>query len=278
MQGLVKRFNMFPELIQMACSAFGAWGPATPSGSLLQLRALDLGGGPFSNYTVLVVHRNSSMRAFATIAYPGMVGVITGFAQDGIAVSEKVWYISGQPDPPGAYDGEPDVFVLRDILQLATTRKQAERHMDSVRRTWGIWAGVGDFSTQITDLVAYQAASAIPYTDETMPSMTSQPFMESLVYVDKHAQPSSDPTYPQVLSDLYGSLTIETGPIATQYHQTGDQHIAFYDFQGSGTLTVAIGRINADGEYGPQGGDLSSWKAYNRPYLKFYLKNLWNGA
>ena len=40
MQEQVKRFNMFPELIQMACSAFGAWGPATPSGSLLQVGVL----------------------------------------------------------------------------------------------------------------------------------------------------------------------------------------------------------------------------------------------
>lgn len=71
-------------------------------------------------------------------------------------MSEKVWYISGQEDPPGAYDGEPDVFVLRDILQFSNTRLEAEEYMQSVRRTWGIWVGVGDFTTQVTDLVGYQ--------------------------------------------------------------------------------------------------------------------------
>lgn len=30
---------------------------------------------------------------------------------------------------PGAYDGEPDVFVLRDILQLSKNRAEAESHM-----------------------------------------------------------------------------------------------------------------------------------------------------
>jgi hypothetical protein len=74
MGNMVKRFNMFPELIQMACTAFGAWGPATASGDLIQLRALDLGGGPFANYTVVQVNRNSSMRAFVSVSFPGMVG------------------------------------------------------------------------------------------------------------------------------------------------------------------------------------------------------------
>jgi hypothetical protein len=29
MTNKVKRLNMFPELIRMACTAFGAWGPAS---------------------------------------------------------------------------------------------------------------------------------------------------------------------------------------------------------------------------------------------------------
>lgn len=40
-------------------------------------------------------------------------------------------------------------------------------------------------------------------------------------------------------------------------------------------MYVSIGRINGDGQYGPDGGDV--WKAYNRPYLKFNLNDLWNG-
>ena len=56
MASLVKRVNMFPELIRMACTEFGAWGAASASGDLLQLRALDLGGGPFGNWTVLAVY------------------------------------------------------------------------------------------------------------------------------------------------------------------------------------------------------------------------------
>mgnify|MGYP004054821373 CR=1 FL=1 len=48
--------NMLPELVQMQCSMMGAWGAATPTGHLTQLRTLDFGEGPFANASVLVVH------------------------------------------------------------------------------------------------------------------------------------------------------------------------------------------------------------------------------
>lgn len=285
MQAMVHRVNMFPELIKMACTAFGAFGDATASNDLIQLRALDLGGGPFSNYTVLQVHRPSSddinssdsMRPFSSISYPGMVGVITGVAQGGIAVSEKVWYISGQENPAGSYDGEADVFVLRDILEYSKNKEDAVASMQAAHRTWGIWVGVGDFSSQQLDLVGYQQSSAVAYTPETMPAMTSQPYFKDLVYVDKHSQPSSDVTLPTVLADLYGNITLDNAPIITQYHGTGDQQIAFWDF-GSNTMIFSIGRINAEGNYGPEGSTtMTEWMAYNRPYLKYNLDDLWAG-
>jgi hypothetical protein len=62
-----------------------------------------------------------------------------------------------------------------------------------------------------------------------------------------------------------------------QSHETGDQHIAMYDF-GNEQMLVSIGRINEEGDYGPIDGDLKSWKAYNRPYLLFNLQDLWTGA
>ena len=36
----IAELNMLPELIRMACTAYGAWGKATATGSLVQLRAL----------------------------------------------------------------------------------------------------------------------------------------------------------------------------------------------------------------------------------------------
>lgn len=280
MQALVKRVNMLPELIRMACTAFGAWGPASSTGKLVQVRALDFGSGPWGNSTVLAVHRPTDARAFASVSFPGMVGVVTGVSQDGIGLSEKVWMdYDKYALQPGSYEGEPDVFVMRDILEHSKTRVEAEAYMQSASRTWGIWLGIGDFETQVMDIVGYQQASSIPYTDVTMPSQTEMPYMESMIYVDKHPQPSHDGvngTLPTSLGDFYGDMTPENARIVVQYHQTGDAHIAMYDY-GDNRLLFSIGRINEDGNYGPVDGDLSSWKSYNRPYLAYDMNDLWEG-
>ena len=50
---------LFPELIRMSCSMFGAWGPATANtnSGLVQLRALDWStDGPFQQFPVVVVY------------------------------------------------------------------------------------------------------------------------------------------------------------------------------------------------------------------------------
>ena len=66
--------------------------------------------------------------------------------------------------------------------------------------------------------------------------------------------------------------------VITQYHQTGDLHIASYDF-GAKQMYLAVGRTNSKGNYCPEDcPDGEVWKAYNRPYLKFNLEDLWNGV
>lgn len=90
MQNLVKRVNMLPELIRMACTAYGAWDKATPDGKLVQLRALDFGAGPFANHSVIITYREEGQRSVTSVSWPGFVGAVTGIAQDGVGISEKV--------------------------------------------------------------------------------------------------------------------------------------------------------------------------------------------
>ena len=40
-EDLIRRINMVPELVQAACTIFGAFGNATADGKLYHLRALD---------------------------------------------------------------------------------------------------------------------------------------------------------------------------------------------------------------------------------------------
>ncbi len=156
-------------------------------------------------------------------------------------------------------------------------RADGEAYLQSINRTWAIWIGLGDYSTMQFDLVGYRQTEAIAYTDVTAPSMTGQPYLESIAYVDKHPQPSGEGptgTLPQVLADYWGNITPETSKVITQYHGSGDVHIASYDFEHK-EMYLAIGKTDRDGRYGE---DNKQWRAYNRPYVKFHLEDLWHGV
>lgn len=201
---------------------------------------------------------------------------------NGIGISEKVWMTYDKRSlQPGNFKGEADVFVLRDILQFAKSKADAESMLLAKKRTFAMWVGVGDFATNTLDLVGYKEGSAQSYTDVTMPSMTGQPFIDSVCYVDKHPQPSHDNvnstgSLTRALQDFYGKIDLNTAKQIVQYHETGDVHAALYDFK-ENKMQIAIGRTNADGAYGPVGGDLNSWYAYKRPWVMWSLSDLWEG-
>ena len=173
------------------------------------------------------------------------------------------------------------MFVLRDILQQATSKAEAEAYLLQVNRTWAMWVGVGDYATQQFNLVGYKQDSLVVYTDVTAPDETGQPYLESIAYVDKHPQPSGEGptgTLPTALQDFYGDITQENTKIITQFHSTGDLHIASYDFTRK-VMYLSIGRINYRGEYKPvDSTDNNAWKSYNRPYLQFNLEDFWQGV
>lgn len=123
----ISELNMLPELLRMKCTLYGAWGQATPNKELIQLRALDFGGGPFANYTIAAVYRDEvstpESNAFVSITFPGFAGAITGVSQRGIGLSQKVWTTyDGRGYMPGSFQGQTDVFVLRTILQKAKNK------------------------------------------------------------------------------------------------------------------------------------------------------------
>lgn len=67
-------------------------------------------------------------------------------------------------------------------------REDAEKTLLEAQRTWAIWIGIGDYASNTLDIVGYQQSSVAVYTDVTMPGMTGQPYLESVVYADKHQQ------------------------------------------------------------------------------------------
>ena len=274
----VMQINLLPELIQMQCSMMGAWGAATPTGHLTQLRTLDFGEGPFANASVLVVHHPKAAgetggagglaRPWASLGFTGYAGVVTGWTPD-LSLSQKVDDLYGHPGrPAGAYAGRAVSFVIRDVLEGSSSLEDAEKIINDATRTWGVWLGLGAADSQRFRAVNYTRASAPSFDDTTLPSLTGQTPIDSVAYIDKHPQPSRDPdhTLPKVLQAHRGNLSAAwVASNVPRLTTSGDVHIAVYDLApDTAAAYLAIGTTAANGSFVRY--------AYEAPFLRFASK------
>lgn len=103
--------------------------------------------------------------------------------------------------------------------------------VQSVKRTCSIFVGVGSPAENF-NIIEYSYENATVYTDNNFETSNPQhPQLSSVVYVDKHKQPSHSPCLGTLLQDLYRGISAETlFRNVTSQHQTGDTHLAIYDF------------------------------------------------
>lgn len=235
--------TLLPEIIKASCSMFGAWGPATKmsrDGSLVQLRALDwTTNGPFQQYPELLVYhpQSNNGHAFAVLTWTGFVGAITGYSSAEVGVCEKVWLnYKGKSSRAGI----PFTFLLRDILQYDNTVDQALERIETANRTCSIFVGVGSGKQNYFDVVEYAYEYANVYNDTDFPAYPpNHDLMDGVVFIDKHTQPSQDPCLNDLLKMYYGDIDpMVTLRNITSVFQTGDMHVAIYDFARH-TMTVA---------------------------------------
>lgn len=277
----LQKLNMLPELIRMTCSMIGAHGSATADGKLLQLRTLDFGGGPFANHTVLAVHHPTGAEGvpFAAISFSGLVGVVTGFSQH-IAMSEKVWETYRSPDvQPGTYSGMPVVMIIREMLQFSKSKAEAIAIATHAQRTWAVLLGVGDAETMQFNALGYKEKSLAVYDDANMSSVTNAADppagasgkggnaapIKDIVYIDRHPQPSTDPTLHKLLQGYHGKLTAEMiAQNVPRLTHSGDVHTMTVDFEKKDVL-IQIGSIGPGDEgYGPGDEGYAAYQPISR--------------
>lgn len=107
----------------VGCSAFAAAGPTTADGHTLIGRNFDAElGEPFDTDKTVTLFRPDGRIPFASVAWAGLSGVVTGMNVEGLWVS-----VNGARAGEPSYDGTPLVLILRDVLEHARSVDEAIR-------------------------------------------------------------------------------------------------------------------------------------------------------
>ncbi len=139
---ILRRFA--PRAPSLGCSSFALFGRRTADGSVLHGRNLDyhFRGTPIDDggavarlllsHAILFVYRPSGRAAFLSVGWPGTVGVSTAFSREGIALGSLTSYMWGTTP-----FGIPATMLYREIVEEATTLRDAGKMLRSARRTIG---------------------------------------------------------------------------------------------------------------------------------------------
>lgn len=139
---LVQRAHTVPDLSEFHCTFFAAWGSATPDGSLQQIRALDYATeAGIQDHPALVVEIPDGKHATVSIGWVGFIGVVSGMSEQKIAVSEIGEHFSDEVE---TLAGTPMPFLMRQVLEEATTLDEALEIFKSAKRTSSFLYCVGD--------------------------------------------------------------------------------------------------------------------------------------
>ncbi|MCC6749510.1 MAG: tetratricopeptide repeat protein [Deltaproteobacteria bacterium] len=105
----------------VGCTAFAAWGKQSTNGHLIVARNFDFEGGRiFDREKAVLAYHPAGRVPFVSVAWPGMMGVVTGVNARRIYVSLNAARTDDPPQP-----GIPVTFLMREILERAGSIKEA---------------------------------------------------------------------------------------------------------------------------------------------------------
>jgi hypothetical protein len=91
--------------------------------------------GVLQKYSLVLVVRPEGRHAFASVGFPGLVGVVSGMNDAGLSVATLDVNSTGDGSPPFDLSGTPLILTFRRILEECTTVAEAEALLKSVKRT-----------------------------------------------------------------------------------------------------------------------------------------------
>jgi hypothetical protein len=143
---LVIAGNTFFDLGKMfTCSALTVEKCKSATGGPLLGRNLDYPSLDYIHqYSLVTVYRPKGKLAFVSVGFPGLVGVLSGMNEAGLALG--VLESFGLKDDGPRFDakGVPYALCLRKVLEQARTIEEARKLLDSMTRTATINVALAD--------------------------------------------------------------------------------------------------------------------------------------
>lgn len=100
--------------------------------------------GMLDKYSLVTVYRPKGKHAFASIDFPGLVGVLSGMNDAGLCVAVHNVYRTGDGSPMFNPKGMPYTLCFRQMLEDCTTVAEAEKLLRDSPRTTMLNLGVCD--------------------------------------------------------------------------------------------------------------------------------------
>ncbi len=250
----VLQFHMIPGISEYHCTFFAAWGKAVPNDRLIQIRALDYETkAHIQDNPAIIIRKPSRGIPFCSIAWAGFIGIVSGINSEQIAMSEIGDSFGEEHE---TLEGEPMIFVMRDVLQNAHSLDEALNIVKKAHRTSSFLYCIGDGKAKDARALATAKDIFNVYSDENLPFPNH---LDDVVYMSMGLDSDWNKKLFKVLSEKHGNITetVAMKDVMTNLG-TGNLHAIAFD-----VTALKIWVANAAPDATP---------AYKRVYVPYNLK------
>lgn len=190
--------NLFPE--RFHCSGVAMRGKATSDGSVLHARVLDyMRDIHLQDCAAVVVFMPEGRNAWMSLGYAGFVGTVTAMNEKGLAIGE----MGG--GGVGDWDGVPMSYLLRDVMERASTVEEGLEILRSSPRTCEYYYVLSDKSRAIAGVHADAREMTVLGPGQQHPELPLVPDDTVLISGSDRAKVLSDR-----LRQNYGRIDVAT--------------------------------------------------------------------